>query len=186
MWLVLRGTVNFLGIFPLIAVGYYSLLWTLFFWLEGLQGRPYGNMRPFQVLTAGVLCLYGTAMVVVFAAFLGARGRHLVRRRWLAIPKVTINPAAIKALTKISWIPPTVGTIVTVPFYLVIWGVPVQVNPATITLLVLALIPSVIAHEFLHAVGYWIAGRVPSNQIRFGVLIRYATPYAYTRHDMPV
>lgn len=38
---------------------------------------------------------------------------------------------------------------------------------------------AVLLHEVIHALAYIIAGRVPLRKIKFGIILKYLTPYAY-------
>jgi hypothetical protein len=49
-------------------------------------------------------------------------------------------------------------------------------------ILVLAL--SLIGHELLHAVGFWLAGGVPLNRIKFGFSWQGFAPYAHCRDPL--
>lgn len=191
MRLILRGTANFIVTLILFAIGMYALLWGFFFLLESVQGHSYGGHSAIQLYVAGLLYLCVVVMALAFCAFLTARGWHLVRRSWPPVAKVMINPLLIKSIVRRSWITPAVVTLGVVPPYLAIWGWPNWqylgfTGMYYLIAFVLLWIPSVIVHELLHAVGWWIISRVPSNQVRFRVLARYGGAYAYTHHDMTV
>ena len=51
-------------------------------------------------------------------------------------------------------------------------------------LLVLAL--SLVGHELLHAIGFWLVGGVPWNRIKFGFSWQGFAPYAHCRDSLPV
>jgi hypothetical protein len=54
------------------------------------------------------------------------------------------------------------------------------------SVLVLTVLPGVIAHELLHALGWAISARRPLSAIRIGVNWRGVSPYAHLKDPMPV
>jgi len=126
-------------------------------------------------------------MVFIFAVFLAVRGWHLVHRQWTSVPGVSLNAEAMQAIMRTSWIPAIAGIVLIVLPYLVTWGWPSHVDIfSALVLVTWMIVPGVIAHEFLHAVGWWIAGRIPSHQIRFAVAVRQVAAFAYTHHDLRI
>ena len=70
------------------------------------------------------------------------------------------------------------------------WGAPALVR-AVYRLLdpgifLATVIPGVIAHELIHAVGWSIFARRPLRTIRIGIQWRTVTPYAHPKEPMPV
>ena len=54
------------------------------------------------------------------------------------------------------------------------------------SVLLLAVLPGVLAHELLHALGWAISARRPLSAIRIGVNWRGVSPYAHPKDPMPV
>jgi putative zincin peptidase len=68
-----------------------------------------------------------------------------------------------------------------------LWGRARDASAYEISLLpfVIVLLISVVAHEWLHAVGFWLFGGVPWKDIRISVNWRALTPYATTPVLLP-
>lgn len=49
----------------------------------------------------------------------------------------------------------------------------------------LSLLPAIVAHEGLHALGLWLLGRVPRSAIEFGIQWQLLTPYTHCRVPVP-
>ena len=190
MWMILRGVVGLLAAFPLSLTGITTLIWSIYFLILGLRGVTHDGFGPLQLIATSLLWLSFSAMMFSFAAFLGVRGWRQIRREWPDVPRIRFNPAAMKHIMKLSWIPPLAGGFVAFPLYWSLWGWPDRVYldyPLFFLLIIgIASNPGMVAHEMLHAIGIWFAGRVPCNRIRFGFSLRAAAAYAYTSSDMPV
>ncbi len=69
--------------------------------------------------------------------------------------------------------------------YVILWGINSLLEPLGRLLTYVLLLPllalSIVIHEGLHGVGFWLFGRVPLREIDFGVKWEYLTPYAHCR-----
>jgi len=57
------------------------------------------------------------------------------------------------------------------------------VNPITFTILIIS---ATFIHEIIHAAAFIAFGKVPKNKIRFGIILKYLTPYAYCSQAVSV
>ena len=59
-----------------------------------------------------------------------------------------------------------------------------QTSFGGITTLVLVMVASIIVHELLHALGFWLVGGVPWRRIKFGFSWQGFAPYAHCRDPL--
>lgn len=59
----------------------------------------------------------------------------------------------------------------------------VYINPTAFVILIAG---ATVLHEVIHALTYIIAGKVPLNKIKFGIILKYLTPYAYCSQVIPI
>lgn len=52
----------------------------------------------------------------------------------------------------------------------------IYINPIAFTISIIA---AAILHEVIHALTFIIVGKVPKRKIKFGIILKYLTPYAY-------
>lgn len=53
-------------------------------------------------------------------------------------------------------------------------------------LFIFILIGATFIHEIIHGISFIVFGKVPFNKIKFGIILKYLTPYAYCNHVISI